>query len=187
MRILIFNIVIADSEIFRRLRLTLSEGETHRLWQASRRAHGTRGHPDGRKSRPITSRGCFARTRPPLIATSHPALLQYTSFINTRRDALHNRFWGLTWYIYVCVGEYLKVFQRVYETCCWKVSVLIIQETGASCHTVHCFPNIALKCLCMHKSLVQLYWTFPQLQKPIAGHVVTPWGKLSQSLLILKF
>lgn len=105
---------------------------------------------------------------------------EYKSFINTRRDALHNRFWGLTLYIYLCVGEYLEAcsegLSRKFLRWLYRRPGLIV--------TLFAFFSISLSFkMPVHAQILssESYWTFPHPQNPVAGQVVTPWGMLSQS------
>lgn len=165
MRILIFNMGIADSEIFYRLRLTLSE-RNPKLWQAETLLDSLT------DTNPVQSHHTDIPSLFHLWSTSHPISAAGTpgnkAFIKTRRDTLHNRFCGLTLYIYFCVWEYLEACSEGLLESLWNMRLLIMWDAGASCHTFHFFQAsfFVLKTVYVHEQIFssKIYWTFPHPQ-----------------------
>lgn len=104
-----------------------------------------------------------------LWSTSHPISAAGTpgnkAFIKTRRDTLHNRFCGLTLYIYFCVWEYLEACSEGLLESLWNMRLLIIWDAGASCHTFSRLAFLHLK-LSLHEHILssKIYWIFPHPQ-----------------------
>lgn len=170
MRILIFNIGIADSEIFRRLRLTLSERNPHGFDK-----------PETHAPFPRTA----WRTQ---IPSNHITRIfhLWSKPLSERRDykslLRHNRFWGLTLYIYFCVWEYLQACSEGLPEGLWNMLLLIMLVV---CHTFHFFKArfFTVK-MSVHQRIL---FEHSHILKYNSGECChTLWGKIHRLPFLLK-